>query len=154
MITQKQIESLVTQKIEGTEIFLVEVQISPGNSIHVHIDKPHGISIEECVGISRFINANLDREVEDYELEVSSPGLGHSFKVKEQYLKNIGRGVEVVLKDGKKIDGKLLDYTGQSIELEILVKDVNDRKNKKLVPEKIKLDINTIKSTKEVISFN
>jgi len=153
MITQKQIESLVTQKIEGTEIFLVEVIISPGNSIHVQLDKPQGISIEECVGISRFIHANLDREVEDYELEVSSPGLGHSFKVKEQYLKNIGRGVEVVLKDGKKIEGKLLDYTGQSIELEILVKDVNDKKNKKLIPEKIKLDINTIKSTKEVISF-
>ena len=153
MITQEQIESLVSQKIEGTEIFFVEVQINPGNFILIHLDKPEGISIDECVLISRFINANLDREVEDYELEVSSPGLGHSFKVKEQYLKNIGRGVEIILKDGKKLNGKLLNYSGQSIELEILVKDIVNRKNKKLVPEKIRLDINTIKSTKAIISF-
>jgi ribosome maturation factor RimP len=138
MITQEQIESLVSQKIEGTGIFIVEVQIRPGNSILIHLDKPEGISIDECVGISRYINANLDREIEDYDLEVSSPGLGHSFKVKEQYLKNIGRGVELILKDGKKLNGKLLGYTGQSIELEILVKDTANGKNKKPVPEKIR----------------
>lgn len=153
MITQEQIKSLVSQKIEGTEIFFVDVQIRPGNSILILLDKPEGISIEECVGISRFVNANLDREKEDFDLEVSSPGLGYSFKVKEQYLKNIGKEVEVVMKDGIKYTGKLLNYTGEQIVVEILVKDKSDSKKKKFNPEKIGLEINTIKSTKEVISF-
>ncbi len=77
MITQEQIESLVSQKIEGQEFFLWRSD-SSGNSILIHLDKPEGLSIDECVGISRFINANLDREIEDYDLEVSSPGIGIS----------------------------------------------------------------------------
>ncbi len=153
MITQEQIKSLVSQKIEGTEIFFVDVLIRHGNSILILLDKPESISIDECVGISRFINSKLDREIEDYDLEVSSPGLGYPFKVKEQYLKNIGKVVEVVMKDGIKFSGKLLNFSGERVEMEILVKDKSDNKRKNLVPEKIVLDINKIKSTKEVISF-
>jgi len=153
MITQEQIKSLVSQKIEGTGIFFVDILIRPGNSILVLLDTPEGIRIDECVEISRFINSNLDREKEDYNLEVSSPGLGYPFKVKEQYLKNIGKVVEVIMKEGNKFTGKLLNFSEESLEMEILVKDKTDSKKKKLVPEKIRLEIKTVKSTKEVIAF-
>jgi ribosome maturation factor RimP len=153
MITKEEIEALVMEKIAGTGIFLVDVNIHPGNSIIVHIDKADGMGIEECVEISRFINANLDREIEDYELEVSSPGLGSAFKVKEQYLKNIGRDVEVIMKDGIKYQGKLLNYTEKEFELKIMVRDKLNKKSRKLVDEKIVIENKNLKSIKSIISF-
>lgn len=96
MITAEGITELVEQHIKGTETFLVEVLVKAGNAIRVHVDTPEGISIDQCVAISRFLNESLDRDVEDYSLEVSSPGLGAAFKVKQQYEKNMGRDIEVL----------------------------------------------------------
>ena len=151
MITKEQVEYLVQEKISGTEIFLVEVKIHPGNQVNVQIDKPQGISIEECVEVSRHILANIDREIEDYNLEVSSPGLSAPFKVREQYLKNTGKNVEVLMNDGSKYNGKLLNYTEQETEIEIQVKENN--KSKKLINEIIALNNADIKTVKVIISF-
>ena len=107
MITTESITELIEQQIEGSNIFLVEVIVKPGNAIRVHVDSPDGISIDECVKISRYVNESLDRDVEDYSLEVSSPGLGGSFRVKQQYEKNVGRDIEVLYTDGIKVKGKL-----------------------------------------------
>ena len=153
MVTKEQIESLVLEKIQGTEIFLVDVSIHSGNSVVVLIDKSEGISIEECVGVTRHINSNFDREKEDYSLEVSSPGLGSPFKVKEQYLKNIGRNIEVVKNDGVTLKGKLLNYSEKGIQLEMLVKDKTNKKSKKLIIEIANIESNDIKSSKSLISF-
>ncbi len=79
MITNEAIIELVSQYIQGTDIFLVEASVKPGNVIRVHVDRPEGISIDECVKISRHMNEMLDRDVEDYDLQVSSPGLGTSW---------------------------------------------------------------------------
>ena len=95
------------------------------------MDRPGGITVDECAKISRFVNAQLDREVEDYSLEVSSPGLSAPFKVKQQYEKNIGRTIEVRLVDGERLEGKLehvhenaimLNVSG--VEQEILFQDI------------------------------
>ena len=153
MVTKEQIESLVLEKIQGTGIFLVDVNIHSGNSIVVLIDKAEGISIEACVEVTRHINSNFDREKEDYSLEVSSPGLGSAFKVKEQYLKNIGRNIEVVKNDGITLKGKLLEYSEKGIQLEMLVRDKTNRKNKKLIIEIVNIESNDIKSSKSLISF-
>ena len=88
MITKKSISDLINQAIEGTDIFLVDLIISPSNQMIVEIDKVPAISIKECVSVSRHIERSLDREVEDFELSVTSPGLDKPFKKIEQYQKN------------------------------------------------------------------
>lgn len=123
MITEEKIIELVKQHIQGSEIFLVEAVVKPGNMIRVHVDRPEGISIDECVGISRFINGELDRDVEDYSLEVSSPGLSAPYKVKQQYEKNVGRTIEVRLEDGDRLEGKLESVAEEAIVLKVRGKD-------------------------------
>ena len=141
MITAEHIKELITQQIQGSDIFLVDVVVKPGNAIRVHVDTPKGISIDECVNISRFLNESLDRDVEDYSLEVSSPGLGSPFKVKQQYDKNVGRSLEVKQLDGSSITGKLEAVSEDRIAL--LVKG-----------KTLAINFNEIKSAKTVISFN
>jgi len=141
MIDTEQIIVLVRQYTGGTDIFLVEVLVKPGNAITVHVDRPDGISIDECVKISRYLNENLDREVEDYSLEVSSPGLGSAFRVKQQYEKNIGRDIEVLYTDGIKVTGKLQKVAEDGVVLNVKGED-----------EKIPFE--EIKTAKAKIIFN
>ena len=141
MITTETIKRLVTECTEGTDIFLVDVVVKPGNSVTVHVDRPVGISIDECVKISRFINGSLDRDVEDFSLEVSSPGLGGAFRVKQQYEKNIGHDIEVLYTDGIKVQGKLESVSDQGITL---VMKGNEKE----------IGFKEIKTAKAVISFN
>ena len=117
MITDEKIIELVQQQIQETDIFLVEAVVKPGNMIRVHVDRPDGISIDECVRISRFLNGELDRDVEDFSLEVSSPGVSAPFKVKQQYEKNVGRTIEVRLEDGDRLEGKLESVAEEAIVL-------------------------------------
>ncbi len=153
MIIPEHIRSLVLKKIKGTGIFLVDVNVGPGNTILVHLDTPEGISISECADVNHYLNEVISRDIEDYDLVVSSPGLGSPLKVKEQYSKNLGKDIEVILKNGNKLIGKLLDYTGQELVIEVLKKDILDKKKKRLISEKIILECSTIKSTKSIISF-
>lgn len=112
------------QYIAGSDIFLVEVSVARGNSIRVHVDRPGGITIEECSRISRFLNETLDREVEDYSLEVSSPGLSAPFRVRQQYEKNIGGKVEVHLAAGGSQTGVLQSVGEASVTLKVKGKEV------------------------------
>jgi ribosome maturation factor RimP len=141
MIAEQDIRALVEEHIGGTGIFLVEVRVGSGNDIRVIADSPEGISIDECAGISRFLNGRLDREEEDYSLEVSSPGLDAPFRVRQQYEKNVGRKVEVILKDGDRLEGKLVSVTGDSVTLNLKGRD-----------KTVRLD--EIKKAKTVITFN
>jgi len=103
-----QIKKLIEEKIRGTECFLVEVKISP-SKIMVYLDKSPGISLDDCITMTRYLQEQLDSTdvLEQYELEVSSPGLDEPFKVAEQYGKNIGEEVSVVTFDGMKHTGIL-----------------------------------------------
>lgn len=141
MIDVEHITGLITKHIQGSGIFLVDVVVKPGNVIRVHVDTADGISIEECVKISRFLNESLDRDVEDYSLEVSSPGLGAQFKVRQQYEKHLDREVEVLFADGMKEKGVLVSVTDNGIVLRI---SGDDRE----------IDFNEIKTTKAIIAFN
>ncbi len=140
MITDKAIIKLIEEYIQETDIFLVEVAVKPGNAIRVHVDRPDGISIDECVKISRFLNSRLDRDEEDYSLEISSPGLGASFGVIQQYRKNIGSNIEVLLNDGSKITGRLLSVSDPGIVI-------------KIKGEEKELLFKEIKSSKAIVSF-
>lgn len=132
---------MLEEHIQGSDIFLVEVLVKSGNAIRVHVDRSEGISIDACVKISRFLNEQLDRDVEDFSLEVSSPGLSSAFKVKQQYEKNIGRTIEVRMEDGDRIEGKLESIAGEAIVLKVKGKD-----HKVLFQDIVK--------AKTIISFN
>ena len=119
MIDAKHISSLVDAGLKDTELFLVEAEVRKGNHIRVYIDSLEGVTVEECAKVSRIIESGLDREIEDFDLEVSSPGLDAPFKVLSQYFKNIGRDVEVTRNDGNKLSGKLLSTDKQGIMLEV-----------------------------------
>ncbi len=109
MITENQIRELVEEKIAGTPNYIVEVAIRPVNQISVFIDSDEKVSIKDCVAVSKHIESKLDREIEDFELEVSSAGADQPLKLVRQYKKRIGRQVEVLKTDGQKITGKLID---------------------------------------------
>ena len=141
MITDSAISELVEKHIQGSDIFLVEVTVKAGNAIRIHVDKPEGISIVECVGISRFLNGELDRDVEDFSLEVSSPGLTAPFKVKQQYEKYMGRPIDILFTDGTRTTGKIESVADESVVLKAKGKDTEIR-------------FEEIKKANAIISFN
>jgi ribosome maturation factor RimP len=154
LISAEQISTLLQEKMDGTDMFLVSVHVNPGNKIEILMDSDSAFTIENCVEIHRFIESKFDREVEDYSLEVSSPGLSQPLKVKRQYTKNIGRDVAVKLKDGKKLEGTLSKVTDENICLSSRVRElVEGTKKKAWVEKENLLPFDEINETKIVISF-
>jgi ribosome maturation factor RimP len=104
------------------DCFLVEVRMKPGNKIQVFLDADQGISLGVCTQINRKLYGKIEEatlfEPGDFELEVSSPGLDEPLKLPRQFIKNIGRPVEVVLKDGRKITGKLIASDATTLQIE------------------------------------
>lgn len=107
MIEKKKVEQIVNEWLAKTDYFLVDLSISLDDRIVVVIDHADGVWIEDCAELSRFIEDNLSREEEDYELEVGSAGLGQPFRVKRQYEIHVGKNVETQTLDGKKWQGIL-----------------------------------------------
>ncbi len=154
MITVKEVENLIAESIKDTTIFLISCEVKPGNLIQVLIDNEKDTSIEDCMLVSRGVEHNLDREKEDFELSVSSPGLSEPFKVHKQYVKNIGRRVTVKTLEGKKTEGLLEQVTETGIELSDRVKErIEGRKSKQWVDKTYSFDFENILETKVVISF-
>lgn len=107
MIDKSLLLQTVGEALEGTDLYLVELTVSPSNVINVEIDSDSKVDIDECVALTRRIEEVFDREVEDYELEVGSAGLTSPLKVYRQYRKNIGNDMEVLTRDGRKLHGVL-----------------------------------------------
>lgn len=154
MITLEQIKKLTDEKLEGTTNFIVDISIKPGNKITILLDNDNGVSIGDCVAMSRHVEFSLDRETEDFELNVMSPGLTEPFKILRQYEKYINKEVDVVTKENKKLTGKLLSANSEGIVLETQTKEkVEGKKSKQTIINNIPLTFNQIKETKVVISF-
>ena len=147
MIDKSKIEKLVNELIKETDIFLVAIRVNSSNRIMVFVDTMNGIHIDECAALHRYIEKNLDRNTEDYELQVSSPGIDMPFGVIEQYFKNEGKKVEVVDNEGSRFTGNLKNVTNGGFELEAEVKIRGKAKEKK----DISFNFDQIKSTKEII---
>lgn len=140
--------------MEGTDNFLVDLSVSSSNAILVEIDSPEGVKIADCVAISRHIEGNLDREEFDFELSVSSAGVGRPFKVFQQYEKNLGKEVEVLLLDGQKLKGELLKAEKDEIVLRTTRKErLEGKKKKEIIIEDKSIQMDAIKETKVIISF-
>jgi ribosome maturation factor RimP len=122
MIEKQKIQGLVNEFVRGTGLFLVSVKVSNANRITVLADKNEGITIDECAAIHRHIENGLDRDKEDFELQVSSPGLDMPFVVMEQYYNNEGRKIEVTDNEGSKFIGNLKNVTAGGFELETKLK--------------------------------
>jgi len=154
MISKDIVKDILVKHIRETAIFLVDITVSSTNKINVEIDSPQGITIEECVSISRAVESGLDREANDFELEVSSPGLTQPFKVFEQYLKNCGQMVETLKRDGHKITGLLRHADTESILLEIStkIKEVGQKRPKTVI-QPVSIKLNEIKTTKLALTF-
>ena len=150
MIDKTRIEKLVNEFIKGTGIFLVAVKVSTSNRIMVLADTMKGITIDECAELHRYVEKNLDRNIEDYELQISSPGLDSPFKVIEQYYRNEGSRIEVVSKEGQKMTGILKNVTEGGFELETERKV----KGKALEINDVSFNFDQVKSAKVVFTIN
>ncbi|UMB60098.1 ribosome assembly cofactor RimP [Lutibacter sp. A80] len=116
---KNKIINLVDQAIEeNPELFLIDLKFLPDNKIYVEVDGDNGIALNECIRISRAVEHNLDREEEDFSLEVTSPDIANPLKIKRQYIKNIDRTLQVKLKDNSTVEGKLNNVNEEDIELE------------------------------------
>lgn len=148
------VKNLVDQWLEGKDYFLVDIEISRDNKIVVEIDHADGVWIEDCVELSRFIEDHLDREAEDFELEVGSAGLGQPFKVAQQYVNFVGKEVEVLDADGKKYKGVLKGVDGRDFTVTVQEKVKEEgKKRPQLLDKDYQFSMDTVKYCKYLISF-
>lgn len=140
MIQEKEIRKITEEFLQGSDLFIVEVIIRPTNKITVYIDGESRVAIDACRNVSHFIEGNLDREKEDFELTVSSSGADRPLKIPRQYKKVVGNSLDLVTTDGKKITGDLISAGDEGIEMTI---------------GKVKrfFSFDEIKTAKEVITF-
>ena len=154
MIEKGIVYQLVRGGLAGTDCFIVDVQVKPDNVIIVEIDNKEGVDIDRCVSLHRFIESHLDRDTEDYELEVGSAGITSPFKVIEQYQKNIGNEVEVLTKAGMKLNGILKSVSDDKFVITIIKKVKTETSKRKVeVEEDLTFGYDEIKYTKYLIRF-
>ena len=124
----EKIESVLIPALEQSGLFLVDLSVGSNNRIKILIDSQTGIRVDECVQISKYLESELDREKDDFELEVSSPGVGAPLKVFQQYIQNIGREVSVTTNDNMNYTGELMEADEKSILVRIVRKVKSGKK--------------------------
>ena len=122
MVDKKAVRKAVDEWLEGKDYFLVDLSVGTDNRVVVVIDHADGVWIEDCADLSRYIESQINREDEDYELEVGSAGLGQPFQVHRQYEIHVGQPVETLTKEGKKYKGTLASVDETGFEVNVLQK--------------------------------
>ena len=154
MIDKNVVKNLVEEWLADKDYFLVDVTVSPDDKITVEIDHADGVWIDDCAKLSQFIEDHLSRDEEDYELEVGSAGLGQPFKVEQQYLNHIGKDVEVLDAEGKKVQGVLKQVDGRNFVVTVKEKQkLEGKKRPQLVDVDKTFNMDNIKYTKYLLSF-
>lgn len=154
MIDKKVITDAVTAAIADTDIFIVDITVTPANAITVELDSIGGLDIDTCARITRAIEAAVDRDTEDYELEVGSAGLTSPFKVPAQYTKNIGNEIEVLTRDGRKLSGILTAVNAPMFTLQVSCKvKPEGAKRPVIVNEDLELSMDNVKKACYLINF-
>lgn len=154
MMEKNNIQTLAEEFLKESSDYLVDIHIAPGNLITVEIDNDQGVNIDNCIELSRFLESRMDRDVEDFELTVTSAGLTSPFKTTRQYKKYEGKEVEVLTKKGEKMKGVLQSSTDNDFTIAIskMVKlEGNKRKTEQI--ENITLAYDEVKYTKYIIRF-
>ena len=150
MISKERVEKLALEKIIELNYFLVDIKINSQNEITVYFDNEEGVLIPDILKVSRHIEENMDRDIEDYQLTVCSPGIDKAFIVKEQYQKNIGRDVKIKTTESDVKKGKLISYSDEEVVIETSKKK---KKKKELLIEELTIPLDKIKETKLIIKF-
>lgn len=154
MINRETVRTLVDEWLKEKEYFLVDVEVTPDDRIVVEIDHKDGVWIEDCAQLSRYLEEHLNRDEEDYELEVGSAGLGQPFKVVQQYINCIGEEVEVLSKDGKKHTGVLKSVDAPQFTVTVKEKKkLEGQKRPQLVEADLVFDMDEVKYTKYILKF-
>lgn len=154
MIDKIALENLINERLTGTEYQLITLNVSNNNDILVEVDRLAGVDVDFCSELNQFICEHLDREVEDYSLEVGSVSLTDPFKTKMQYEKNLGHDVEVLAGDGKKYRGQLVsvDEDSFSVDCEVMVA-VEGKKRKQKQLQTLTWKYTEVKYTKYDLKF-
>lgn len=148
------IKTIVNPILKSKDLYLVDLKISKDNVIELFIDSFQGVKLQTCIEISRELETHLNREEEDFELTVSSAGIGYPFKVKEQFQKNLSKSVEAKLKDNTKVSGILKCFDDQTITLEYEEKQlVEGSKKKQLVKIEKTIFLEEIKEIRDIVVF-
>ena len=154
MSREEQIETVqkLLHPLLTDDVFLVDIKIKPINNIKIYLDADSGLAIEKCIKINRALYKAIEEggyfPDGDYSLEVSSPGIDEPLKLYRQYVKNIGRNLEVQMNDGSKQEGKLIAVNEQEIIIEF-----TEGKNKKAVVKQIAIAFPEIKQAIVLIKF-
>ena len=149
MIDKDLIRQTIEEKLASTDCFLVSLSISGDNQIMVEIDSETSVDLDFCVELTRYIEQHFDRDAEDYSLEIGSYSITKPCVDRRQYRKNIGRKVEVLTEESRKIRGTLVAVDNDGFTLEIEEKELLEgQKRKKLVKKEITLLYNSVKQTK------
>ena len=154
MIEKAKVQALVEQWLDGKEYFLTDLTVTPDDCITVEIDQADGVWIEDCVQLSRFIEEHLSRDEEDYELEVGSAGLGQPFKVLRQWVNHVGKQVEIITADGRKLKGTLREADAEHVILATRQKvQVEGKKRPMMQDVELNLPMAEVKSGRYLIDF-
>lgn len=153
MITKEQITQLANEALDSTDRFVVDITVSKSNVIFVYIDADTSVTIDHCVELSRFIESRLDREIEDYELSVSSAGIDYPLLVNRQFKKYVEKDLEILHNDGVKKIYKLLSYNEEKIEVQEAVIKMLGKLKKTKYGETVELQLKDIKEIKPYINF-
>ena len=154
MIEKKEVKTIVDEWLTGNDYFLVDVMFTNDDRIVVEIDHADGVWIEDCAELSRFMQERLGEELGDYELEVGSAGIGQPFKVEQQYLNHIGKDVEVLDAEGKKVQGVLKQVDGRDFVVTVKEKQkLEGKKRPQIVDVDKTFNMDNIKYTKYLLSF-
>lgn len=152
---REKVENLLQEAFEeNNSLFLIELNIDDANHISVVIDGDNGVSVNDCIAVSRKIEHNLDRDEEDFSLDVASAGVSRPLTMPRQYRKNIGRKLAVTTSEGKKIEGELVKMEGDTITLQWKAREPKPvGKGKVTVNKEAVLPLEEIKEAKVIITF-
>ncbi len=154
MIERSEITILAEEYLDDSENYLIDIIINPGNVITVEIDNDSGVDINYCAELSRHIESKLDREVEDFELTVTSAGLTSPLKSERQYKKFEGKEIEVLTRKGEKLSGVLVSSDNDGFKVEITKMEKPEGAKRKIeVKEELSFNYDEVKYTKYKIRF-
>jgi ribosome maturation factor RimP len=153
MIERKRIVELCEEWLKDKEYFLVYTDVTD-DKITVEIDHKDGVWINDCAELSRFISEQCEPDIDDYELEVGSAGIGQPFRILQQYINNIGNEVDLLTNAGKKQRGILKSADENAICVEIKEKQkVEGKKRPQMVDVEYKYTYDELKYVKAVLEF-
>ncbi|WP_029035807.1 ribosome assembly cofactor RimP [Salinimicrobium terrae] len=152
---REKVENLLQEAFEeNNSLFLIELNVNDSNHITVVIDGDKGVSVNDCIAVSRKIEHNLDREEEDFSLDVSSAGVSAPLEMPRQYQKNIGRTLAVTTVKGEKIEGELAAFENEKLTLKWKTREPKPvGKGKVTVSKEAVLPLEDVKEAKVIITF-